>query len=94
MTNVNPFVDGINLKKGCGRECAHLRCTMECEHAQAMSDYRTGTIKRAKSQILSMLNLGQKGEAYFILTEIKKLGIISHSQFECFAKEHFAQYKV
>jgi hypothetical protein len=88
---VNPFCDGISLKRGCGVPCCHLQCKISvCERARLMADGIVSTVLKNKNQVLSLINSGMYGEAIEIATELVDSGLVSTKRFEVFRLRHFS----
>lgn len=91
MNYVNPFTDGISLKRGCGVPCSHLRCEMSsCERARVMANGELNFVMNIKSQVLYLIHVGRSVEAIELLTALRDSGHINSHRFESFRAQHFS----
>lgn len=91
MNFVNPFADGINLKRGCGIPCPHLRCDMSCcDRAKLMADGKSDIVRKKKTRILSMINRQQYWEALKLTMELFKFGYVNERRIEIFRIKYFS----
>jgi hypothetical protein len=91
MNQLNPFCDGISLKRGCGVPCCHLQCKMSvCERAKLMADGCLDVVMKNKNQVISLINLGLYADAFELASELVDNGHVSTERFETFRLQHFS----
>jgi hypothetical protein len=89
MNYQNPFVDGINLKRGCGTICRYLRCGTDCPRAKIMAGGKEIYLKMVNHQLKGMLIRDQRDEADAYISELAELGIISENAKSIFIQKFF-----
>lgn len=92
LNYVNPFSDGINLKKhDCGVPCSHIRCKMSvCNRARIMADGKLDLVMNTKKQVLALLFVGNYADAIELATSLYNDGHVTFERFESFRIQHFS----